>query len=130
VIAQLVARLGRTNASHEREDLIPLRLRRTAALKQLPRIRAFPRTAADVSAVLNLAREHNVPVVTRGSGTGLSGGSVPVSGALVLCLVRMDGILELDAKNLTLRAEAGVITQRIFESADGAGLFYRPIPAR
>jgi glycolate oxidase len=53
--------------------------------------------------------------VLRGSGTGLSGGSVPVSGGLVLCLTRMDAVFAVDARNLTLRAQAGVTTRRIDE---------------
>ena len=111
-----------------REDILPYGFDGTATLKQLPACVAFPRDAADVAFALNLAREHQLPVVTRGSGTGLSGGSVPMAGALVLCLVQMDRILEVDTANLTLRAEAGTITQKIYEAADAAGLFYPPDP--
>jgi glycolate oxidase len=88
----------------------------------------FPRDAAQVSALVRLAREHRTPLVTRGSGTGLSGGSVPVPGSLVVCLVQMDRILEVDTANLTLRAEAGAITQKIQDAADAVGLFYPPDP--
>jgi glycolate oxidase len=67
-------------------------------------------------------------VVTRGSGTGLSGGSLPSPDCLVLCLVKMDRILELDRANLTLLVEAGATTQAISEAATAAGLFYPPDP--
>ena len=67
-------------------------------------------------------------MVTRGSGTGLSGGSVPVKGCVVICLVQMASIVEVDPKNLTLRAQAGAITQRIDEVAGQHGLFYPPDP--
>jgi glycolate oxidase len=66
--------------------------------------------------------------VTRGSGTGLSGGSVPVTDGIVLCLVEMKSILEVDTRNLTLFAEAGVITQTVFDTAAQHGLFYPPDP--
>jgi glycolate oxidase len=69
-----------------------------------------------------------VPIVTRGSGTGLSGGSVPSPGCLVVCLAQMDKILEVDPKNLTLRAQAGAITQAIDQAASSHGLFYPPDP--
>jgi len=128
MIASLIAQLGAANVLTAPEDLAVYAYDGTAALKQRPRAVVFARTAPEVSAVLKLAREHKVPVVTRGSGTGLSGGSVPVAGALVLCLVDLNRILELDTKNLTLRAEAGVVTQAIFDAADAAGLFYPPDP--
>ncbi len=110
------------------EDLIPYGFDGTAALRQLPGAVVFPRDAAGVAAVLRLARTHRVPVVSRGSGTGLSGGSIPVPGCVVLCLGDMKRILELDTKNLTLLAEPGVITQQIYDTADAAGLFYPPDP--
>jgi len=111
-----------------REDLIPYGFDGTAALKQLPGVVVFPRDTASVATVIRLARQHHVPVVTRGSGTGLSGGSVPVPGCVVLCLGDMNRILELDSNNLTLLAEPGVVTQRIFDAADAVGLFYPPDP--
>ncbi|HXA80024.1 MAG TPA: FAD-linked oxidase C-terminal domain-containing protein [Opitutaceae bacterium] len=128
MIAELTQLLGPQNVLTEKEDLIPYSFDGTATLKQLPRVVVFPRHTQDVSAVLKLAHAHHAPVVTRGSGTGLSGGSVPVEGAIVLCLVKMDKILELDPRNFTLRAEAGVVTQKIYETADAAGLFYPPDP--
>jgi len=128
VIDDLQQLLGTASVLTAREDLIPYGFDGTAALKQLPRVVVFPRSAAEVSAVLKIAREHRAPVVTRGSGTGLSGGSVPVANGIVMCLLKLDRILELDAKNLTLHAEAGVITQRIFDAADAVGLFYPPDP--
>lgn len=110
------------------EDLLPYGFDGTAVLKQRPLAVAFARSADEVSQVLKLARTHRTPVVTRGSGTGLSGGSVPVEGGIVLCLLEMNRILELDTANLTLTAEPGVITQAIFTAADGVGLFYPPDP--
>jgi len=67
-------------------------------------------------------------VVTRGSGTGLSGGSVPSGDCIVLCTVKMERILEVDAANLTMTVEPGVTTIQIAEAAEKAGLFYPPDP--
>jgi glycolate oxidase len=128
MIEALVQLLGEDNVLVEREDLIPYSFDATAVLKRMPRVVAFAKTAAEVSGVLKIARKHKTPVVARGSGTGLSGGSVPVEGSIVLCLVKMDRILEVDPRNFTLRAQAGVLTQAIYETADAAGLFYPPDP--
>lgn len=110
------------------EDIIPYSFDGTAALKQRPGAVVFPLTTAEVAACVKLARERNVPVVTRGSGTGLSGGSVPLAGCLVICLVKMDKLIELDEKNLTLRAQSGVITKEIDDACARVGLFYPPDP--
>jgi glycolate oxidase len=128
LIAALQTSLGADQVLTASEDIIPYGFDGTATLKQRPLAVVFARNAAQVSAVLKLARLHHAPVVTRGSGTGLSGGSVPSTAAIVLCLVKMDRILELDTANLTLRAEAGAITQTIFDAASAAGLFYPPDP--
>jgi len=128
LIDELTQILGQGQVLTEREDLIPYSFDGTAALRELPRAVVFPRSAAEVAAVVKLAGAHKVPVVARGSGTGLSGGSVPSPGSIVLCLVNMDRLVELDARNFTLRAQAGVLTQAIYDAADAAGLFYPPDP--
>jgi glycolate oxidase len=128
VLAELAQIVGAPYLLTEPEDLIPYSFDGTAVLRQMPRAVVFPDGALQVSAILKLARRHRVPVVTRGSGTGLSGGSVPVLGAIVLCLLRLDRLLELDERNLTLRAEAGVVTQKIADAAAAVGLFYPPDP--
>ncbi|WP_395736952.1 FAD-binding oxidoreductase [Prosthecobacter sp.] len=110
------------------EDIVPYSFDGTAALKQRPGAVVFPLTAEEVSECVKLARMNNIPVVTRGSGTGLSGGSVPLDGCLVICLVKMDKLVEVDEKNLTLRAQSGVITKEIDDACAKVGLFYPPDP--
>ncbi len=119
---------GPENVLTAPEDLIPYSFDGTAAMQQLPECVVLPPTADAVVSLLKLANEHKTPVVTRGSGTGLSGGSVPVKNGFVMCLVKLDRILELDRANLTLLAEPGATTQAISDAAAGAGLFYPPDP--
>ena len=110
------------------EDVIPYGFDGTAALKHRPEAVVFPRTTDDVSRCVQLAAAAAVPIVTRGSGTGLSGGSVPSAGAMVMCLAQMNAILDVDPRNLTLRAQPGVTTITIDEAAARHGLFYPPDP--
>jgi glycolate oxidase len=112
----------------EPEDVIPYSFDGTAALSQLPAAVVFAQSANDVSKILKWANETRTPVITRGSGTGLAGGSVPSPSSVVLCMSRMDRVLELDRKNLTMMVEPGVTTQTIFEQADAVGLLYPPDP--
>jgi glycolate dehydrogenase FAD-linked subunit len=127
-LSQLSTLLGSANVLTSTEDLIPYSFDGTAALRQMPGCVVFARETAQVSALLKLANETKTAVVTRGSGTGLSGGSLPSPNCIVLCLVRMDRILELDRANLTLLTEPGATTLQIAEAAAVAGLFYPPDP--
>ena len=127
-LAGFAAIVGERSVLVAAEDVIPYSFDGTAALSQRPDAVVFPRTTEQTAACVKLAAAAKMPVVTRGSGTGLSGGSVPTPGSLVLCLAQMDAILGVDARNLTLRAQAGAITQRIDEAASQHGLFYPPDP--
>ncbi len=120
--------VGAKNVLTELEDLIPYGFDGTAAMSQLPGCIVFTQTTAEVAAVLKIANDSRTPVVTRGSGTGLSGGSVPNPDCIVLCTVKMGHILEVDRANLTMLVEPGVTTIQVFEAAAAVGLFYPPDP--
>jgi glycolate oxidase len=128
VIDRLRKIVGKQDVLDQKEDLIPYSFDGTAALKQHPGCVVFTRTTAQVSEVLKLANNEGIHVVTRGSGTGLSGGSLPSERCIVLCTVKMKQILELDKANLTLLTEPGATTLAIAEAAEKAGLFYPPDP--
>jgi glycolate oxidase len=120
--------VGGENVFTSAEDLIPYSFDGTAALQQLPACVVFATTTAQVADILKCANANHAAVVTRGSGTGLSGGSVPSPDCIVLCLAKMDRVLELDRANLTLLAESGATTLTIADAAAAAGLFYPPDP--
>lgn len=120
--------VGAENVLTSKEDLIAYSFDGTAALAQTPGCIVFPKTTEQIAQTLKLANETKLPVVTRGSGTGLSGGSLPCPDCIVLCTVKMNRILELDRANLTMLVEPGVTTLAVFEAATEAGLFYPPDP--
>ena len=124
----LVRILGASAVLTQPEDIIPYGFDGTAALRQVPGAVVFPRTTEDVAKCVQLAAATSLPIVTRGAGTGLSGGSVPGAGSLVMCLAQMNAILNVDPRNLTLRAQPGVVTLAIDEAAARHGLFYPPDP--
>jgi glycolate oxidase len=128
IIHELTRLLGPDLVLTAAEDLLVYAFDGTAALTQQPGCVVFARDTADIQAVLRLAQRTQTPVVTRGSGTGLSGGSLPVPGCIVLCTVRMNRILEVDPANLTLLTEPGATTLQIAEAAAAVGLFYPPDP--
>jgi glycolate oxidase len=128
IFEQLAGLLSPDRVLTGAEDLIPYSFDGTAALSHRPRAVAFANTTGEVSGVLRWANETHTPIVVRGSGTGLAGGTVPSEGCVVLCLSRFDRVLELDRANLTLLVEPGVTTQTIFTEADQVGLLYPPDP--
>ncbi|MGO8700507.1 MAG: FAD-binding oxidoreductase [Limisphaerales bacterium] len=128
VIGELRQRVGADDVLTAEEDLIPYSFDGTAALRQMPGCVLFVTTTKEVSEILKFANGARIPVVTRGAGTGLSGGSVPSPDCIVLCTVKMNKILELDRANLTLLSEPGVSTLQIANAAAAAGLFYPPDP--
>ncbi len=93
-----------------------------------PVVAVLPADTAEVAAVVKICAETGTPVTARGSGTGLTGGPVPLGGGAVLSLERLKH-LEIDAANVCAVAGAGVITQDIQNAAAGAGLMYPPDPA-
>jgi glycolate oxidase len=127
-VSELRHILGPENVLTAQEDLIPYSFDGTAAMTQMPGCVVFGRNTEHVTRILQLANQTKTPVVTRGSGTGLSGGSLPVPDCIVLCLVKMDKILELDRANLTILVEPGVTTLQVSDAANAAGLFYPPDP--
>ncbi len=128
VIGNLRRLAGSTNVLTAKEDLITYSFDGTAAMQQMPGCVVFVSTTQQVSEILKYANAAKSAIVTRGSGTGLSGGSVPSADCIVLCTVKMAAILELDCANLTLLAEPGATTLQIADAAAAAGLFYPPDP--
>ena len=95
----------------------------------LPLAVALPSSTDEVAAIMRLATEHGVPVVPRGAGSGLSGGSAGVDGALTVALTRMNKIIEIDADNLVAVVQPGVINADLKAAVAKEGLFYAPDPA-
>ncbi|MBP5209784.1 MAG: FAD-binding oxidoreductase, partial [Clostridia bacterium] len=88
----------------------------------------MPLSTDEVSRTLAYAYAHDVPVVARGSGTGLVGSSVALCGGVMLDMTRMNRVLELDEENLTVTVEPGVLLMDLAAYVEERGLFYPPDP--
>lgn len=129
VIQQLIDKLGKENVVTEAEDLLVLGYDATPGLYHAPDVVVYPTSTEAVQDALRIARNEGLPITPRGSGTGLSGGSIAAQGGMILCLNRMNKILQIDEENLTATAEAGVITMELATAVAAKGLFYPPDPA-
>ncbi|MEO6966522.1 MAG: FAD-linked oxidase C-terminal domain-containing protein [Acidobacteriaceae bacterium] len=95
----------------------------------LPGAVVLPRTAEQVQAVVRLCARHKIPFVSRGAGTGLSGGALPAAGGIVISLARMNRILEVDIANRFVVVEPGVINAHVTQHVAPQGYFYAPDPS-
>src|SRR5882724_514961 len=97
--------------------------------KGRPDVVALPRSTDEVAALVRLANQHGVPVVGRGAGTGLSGGSIPRAGGIMIGFARMNRILEIDYDNECAIVEPGVVNLEITQAVEADGYFYAPDPS-
>ncbi|MCA6296245.1 MAG: FAD-binding protein [Phenylobacterium sp.] len=99
------------------------------AYRSLPAAVVLPQTLEQVRAVMKACADLGVPVVTRGAGTGLSGGALPFPGGVLLVMSKFSKILEIDPVALTARVQPGVRNLAVSEAAAPHGLFYAPDPS-
>ncbi|MGA3016010.1 MAG: FAD-linked oxidase C-terminal domain-containing protein [Bryobacteraceae bacterium] len=97
--------------------------------KHRPDLVVFPRTTADVAAIVKIAGEFKLPVVGRGAGTGLSGGAIPREGGILVGFARMNRIVELDLENERAVVEPGVVNLDVTLAVERDGFFFAPDPS-
>nr|WP_096672399.1 FAD-linked oxidase C-terminal domain-containing protein [Polynucleobacter meluiroseus] len=131
--SKLVAALSPILPEHallwEPEDTIPYECDGLAAYRKMPLAVALPETEAQVTQILKICFDMQVPIVPRGSGTGLSGGAMPISQGLVLSLAKMKKIISVDHFTRTAVVQPGVRNLAISEAVAHLGLYYAPDPS-
>jgi len=100
-----------------------------SAYRQMPMLVALPGDTAEVSRLLAYCAQHDVKVVPRGAGTGLSGGALPLADAVTIGLGRFNRILEIDYANRSAVVQPGVANLAISKAMDAAGFYYAPDPS-
>ncbi|HEU5300446.1 MAG TPA: FAD-binding protein, partial [bacterium] len=130
--AELVARLravvGPAHVLTRPEDLVVYEQDAFLVAQATPQIVVLPGSAQEIASVVALARTAGVPVVARGAGTGLNGGSIPTSGGLMLVLTRMNRIREIDGRSRLAVVEPGLVNVELSAAAAAHRLFYAPDP--
>jgi glycolate oxidase len=128
VLAAIESRLGK-NAVLSQPDDLKLYEYDGSVDQALPDVVVFPRTTEDVVALVKLARGHNLPIVGRGAGTGLSGGAIARAGGIMIAFARMNRILEIDIPNERAIVQPGVVNLDITLAVQPFGYFYAPDPS-
>ncbi|MEH7306129.1 glycolate oxidase subunit GlcD [Neobacillus drentensis] len=125
---KLVAIVTKENFDDSKIERLSYSYDSTPNLQSLPDAVISPRNTKEVSEIVKICSHHKIPIVPRGSGTNLCGGTCPTEGGLVLLFKHMNKILELDEENLTITVQPGVITIEIANAVESKGLFYPPDP--
>jgi glycolate oxidase len=113
----------------DKEDLRPFECDGLSAYRQLPMLVVLPETTEHIQSIMRLCHAHQVPVVARGAGTGLSGGALPLADGVLLSLAKFKKIINIDAANAMATVQPGVRNLAISEAASGYGLYYAPDPS-
>jgi glycolate oxidase len=129
ILAALRELLPADSVLSSTEERRPYECDALTTFRHLPQVVVLPRTESEVQAVLLACSRLGVPIVARGSGTGLSGGATPFESGVLLSLSRMNRILEIDPHGRTARLEPGVPNLQVSEAAGAYGLHYAPDPS-
>lgn len=127
-IAELQRIVGREHVSTDKADLICYSYDATQK-RFLPDVVVHPGSSEEISRIMRLANEQGISIFPRGAGSGFTGGSLPISGGIVLVTTRLDRILAIDEENLVATVEPGVVTEQFQLAVEKVGLFYPPDPA-
>ena len=128
LLVRLASICGRENVLSDPEDLLVFEYD-AGFDRSAPSAVVVPATADEVSAVVRAARDAGVPIVPRGAGTGLAGGTVACGGAIVVSTSRLRNILEIDTVGRSALVEPGVVNADLGAALRPHGLFFAPDPS-
>lgn len=129
IIKELQTALGAKNVVQRREELITYECDGLASYRHRPALAVLPRTTEQVAIAVQICNKYNVPFIARGSGTGLSGGALPVDDCVLIVTAMMRQILNIDYENQLVTVQPGVINSWVTQTVSGAGFYYAPDPS-
>jgi glycolate oxidase len=129
IVAELRDAVGADGLIVERNQLQTYECDGLAVLRSLPAAVVLPRSTGQLQAVIRICARHKIPFVSRGAGTGLSGGALPDDRGIVVSFARMTKFLATDIPNQRITVEPGVINAHVTQRVSPAGHFYAPDPS-
>ncbi|MEO0840933.1 MAG: FAD-binding protein, partial [Cyanobacteria bacterium J06643_5] len=129
IIKEFEAVLGKKGVIQRREELITYECDGLASYRQRPDVAVLPKTTEQVAQVVKICNKYSVPFLARGSGTGLSGGALPIQGCVLIVTSLMRQILNVDLDNQRVVVQPGVINNWVTQTVSGAGFYYAPDPS-
>lgn len=129
LLDELRAVVGEENLLHRRDELVVYECDGYVIEKNVPDVVVFPTSTEQVVGVVKLCNKHDVPFVPRGAGTSLAGGTLAVGGGVMICLTRMNKILQINLEDRYAVVEPGVVNVWLTRALAGTGFHYAPDPS-
>src|SRR4051794_38455717 len=129
LLADLTAAVGPENVLHHHDELVVYECDGYVIEKKVPDVVVFPTTTEHVVEVVKLCNRHDVPFVPRGAGTSLAGGTLAVGGGVMICMTRMNRIVEINLDDRYAVVEPGVVNVWLTRALAGTGFHYAPDPS-
>ncbi|HUS53058.1 MAG TPA: FAD-linked oxidase C-terminal domain-containing protein [Thermohalobaculum sp.] len=129
LVARLTEALGDDSVIHSIEELRAYECDAFTAYRCPPLAVVLPRTTEEVAAAVRICAGMSVPIVPRGAGTSLAGGSLPTADCVILGVARMNRVLEVDTANRFIRVQTGITNLSVTGAVLGEGFFYAPDPS-
>jgi glycolate oxidase len=125
---KIISIVTKENFFDSKTELLSYSYDSTPNMQSMPDAVVSPRNTKEVSEVVKVCNEFKIPLVPRGSGTNLCGGTCPTQGGVVLLFKHLNNILEIDEENLTATVQPGVVTAELGKAVEAKGLFFPPDP--
>ena len=129
IVAELTALLGPDRVIADEDGRRTYETDALTAYRQMPLAVVLPQSTEEVASVLRFCHERRIKVIARGAGTSLSGGALPAEDAIVLCVTKMNRVLEVDIDNRAARVESGITNLAVSGAVAEHGFFYAPDPS-
>ena len=129
IVEDLARLIGRDSLIVDEEGRRAFETDALTAYRRLPMLVVLPRSTEDVSKALRYCSDNGLKVIPRGAGTSLCGGALPAEDAVVVCISKMNRIIDVDYVNRTARVESGITNLAISGRVAEKGFFYAPDPS-
>ncbi|MEM9804991.1 MAG: glycolate oxidase subunit GlcD [Cyanobacteria bacterium P01_D01_bin.56] len=129
IVQAFVQALSEDQVVRRKEELLVYECDGLTSYRQRPAIVVLPKTTDEVAAAVKICDRNRIPFVTRGAGTGLSGGALPLENSVLIVTACMRQILDIDYDNQRVVVQPGVINNWVTQAVSGAGFYYAPDPS-
>jgi len=129
IVAELTAIVGPENVLHHHDERLVYECDGYVIEKKVPDVVVFPTATEHVVAIVKLCARHAIPFVPRGAGTSLAGGTLAIGGGVMICMTRMNKILEINTRDRYAVVQPGVVNVWLTRALAGTGFHYAPDPS-